>query len=1127
MPETSKKRHYRGHSSSESDDSPDRKRKKKRTEKDRKPEKDRKSRRSRSRSAEIKSSNSSNKDSRNGDVKVKKRSRSREKERSRERKRSRKDEKSSKNSSSSTDKVAQILSSGKSQEDIQKDLELEMQKRRDKVAKWRSTNKDASSATTSATAGAGTPTDAVKANGDDSAAAINQSWSLENDDDDANSDEGNNDTKKVDESARVNGVKQEAVTTEVKKEEPKEEEEEIDPLDEFMMEIDKAVKPKSSNSVTVKNSAVSNGSSRDSATNGDAIDPSKPSVKKMVVVKKTVVSAAALFSSSKSSASASGGALATASGSGSRGVATGMSKEVSEVEKKRGVLIEQGQDALEYSSEEEDKLTLGDLNAATDHKRLKLVQVDHSKIEYPPFNKNFYVEVPEIARMNKTEVAKYRENDLDGTKVKGANCPKPVKSWVQTGVSKAVLSVLKKNKYEAPTPIQAQALPVIMSGRDMLGIAQTGCGKTLAFLIPMFRHVLDQPFLEEGDGPIAVLMTPTRELALQTFKECKKFTKPLGIRVVCVYGGTGISEQIAELKVGCEIIVCTPGRMIDMLAANSGRVTNLRRCTYCVLDEADRMFDMGFEPQVMRIMDNMRPDRQTVMFSATFPRQMETLARRILDNPIEITVGGRSVVCPDVEQNVVIMDDEDIKFYKLLELLGLFSEMGSSLVFVERQEDADKLLKRLMDASYSCLALHGGLDQYDRDSVISDFRMGVCTLLIATSVAARGLDVRSLYLVVNYDCPSHYEDYVHRCGRTGRAGNKGVAYTFITTDQGRLAGDVLKAFQLSKVEVPQALQELWDEYVAEQKAQGKEVYRTGGFGGKGFKFDDTEREMDAERKKLQKISHGMGESDDEDDQIIESKIEQMFDTKKSVKTVEPSAEEKAALAEQYRLAEQAQKTLDAPVIFTGNQNIDNKMKQARELALKMLKNPQHASKFAAEMTNAIHRPPNAQSQQASKDKSFMDAANAFLRTGTFSTGSNSKSAAEQAAEKLNRKLNYQRTMDTSSSHQMEVDAHMMTKYEEELEINDFPATARFKVLSRETLTHLAEYSDCMITVKGQYYPPGHNPPEGERKLFLAIESIHERGVAICKAELVRIIKEELIRLQSSQGTRQQGRYKVV
>uniref|UniRef100_A0A0B7AYG2 Helicase ATP-binding domain-containing protein n=1 Tax=Arion vulgaris TaxID=1028688 RepID=A0A0B7AYG2_9EUPU len=147
-------------------------------------------------------------------------------------------------------------------------------------------------------------------------------------------------------------------------------------------------------------------------------------------------------------------------------------------------------------------------------------------------------------------------------------------------------------------------------------------------------------------------MIPTRELALQIASECKKFTKPHGLRAVCVYGGTGISEQIAELKRGCEIIVCTPGRMIDMLTANNGRVTNLRRVTYIVLDEADRMFDMGFEPQVMKIIDNVRPDRQTVMFSATFPRQMEALARRILTKPVEVQVGGRSVVCKEVSQQV-------------------------------------------------------------------------------------------------------------------------------------------------------------------------------------------------------------------------------------------------------------------------------------------------------------------------------------------------------------------------------------------------------------------------------------------------------------------------------------------
>jgi ATP-dependent RNA helicase DDX46/PRP5 len=200
--------------------------------------------------------------------------------------------------------------------------------------------------------------------------------------------------------------------------------------------------------------------------------------------------------------------------------------------------------------------------------------------------------------MTSEEVELYKE-ELEGIRVKGKNCPKPIKSWAQCGVSKKELDVLRKLGYDKPTPIQCQAIPAVMSGRDLIGIAKTGSGKTLAFLLPMFRHILDQPPLADGDGPIALIMTPTRELCMQIGKDSKKFTKSLGLSHVCVYGGTGISEQIAELKRGAEIIVCTPGRMIDMLAANNGRVTNLRRVTYVVLDEADRMFDMGFEPQVI------------------------------------------------------------------------------------------------------------------------------------------------------------------------------------------------------------------------------------------------------------------------------------------------------------------------------------------------------------------------------------------------------------------------------------------------------------------------------------------------------------------------------------------------
>ncbi len=450
-----------------------------------------------------------------------------------------------------------------------------------------------------------------------------------------------------------------------------------------------------------------------------------------------------------------------------------------------------------------------------------LVKVDHGAIEYIPVRKNFYIEIPELARMTPEEVEAYR-CELEGIRVKGKGCPKPIKTWAHAGLSKKEMEVLRKLGFEKPSPIQSQAIPAVMSGRDLIGIAKTGSGKTLAFLLPMFRHIMDQPPLEETDGPISVIMAPTRELCLQIGKDAKKFCKSLNLRVVCVYGGTGISEQIAELKRGAEVIVCTPGRMIDMLTANSGRVTNLRRVTYVVLDEADRMFDMGFEPQVMRIVDNVRPDRQTVMFSATFPRQMEALARRILHKPIEVQVGGRSVVCKEVEQHVIVLDEET-KFLKLLELLGIYSEKGSIIVFVDKQENADSLLKDLMKAGYSCMSLHGGIDQFDRDSTICDFKNGKVKLLVATSVAARGLDVKHLIVVVNYDCPNHYEDYVHRCGRTGRAGNKGWAYTFITPEQERYAGETIRALELSGAEVPPELTKIWDTYKSGQEAEGKKA----------------------------------------------------------------------------------------------------------------------------------------------------------------------------------------------------------------------------------------------------------------------------------------------------------------
>ncbi|KAJ4462725.1 putative DEAD-box ATP-dependent RNA helicase 42 [Paratrimastix pyriformis] len=476
-------------------------------------------------------------------------------------------------------------------------------------------------------------------------------------------------------------------------------------------------------------------------------------------------------------------------------------------------------------------------------KRKEMPVIDHSAMDYLPFRKNFLIEPPEVRAMTDAQVAVLRQ-ELEGIRIKGKDCPRPLKNWEMMGLNDRILYVLKeKLGFKQPTPIQAQAIPAIMAGRDVIASAKTGSGKTLAYVLPMLRHVLDQPRVELGEGPIALIIAPTRELAVQIYHDARKLAIACGLRVLCAYGGSGISEQIAELKRGAEVVVCTPGRMIDLLCANSGRVTNLKRASYVVLDEADRMFDMGFIPQVTRIMENVQPDRQTVL-SAT-PRQLEALARQILKRPLEIIVGGKSVVCSDVTQQVLMVDEQN-KFVRLLEILKEHHNRGQVIVFVAQQEKADGLFKQLVQAGYSCMPLHGGRDQADRDSTITDFKNGEINILVATSVAARGLDVKSLVLVVNYECPNHLEDYVHRVGRTGRAGNKGTAITFVTPEEEKYAPDLVRALQESKAAIPEDLKKMAEDFQA-KLSQNLAHAHSSGFGGKGFKFDETEAaQKDAE-----------------------------------------------------------------------------------------------------------------------------------------------------------------------------------------------------------------------------------------------------------------------------------------
>ncbi|CAH2036683.1 unnamed protein product [Thlaspi arvense] len=690
----------------------------------------------------------------------------------------------------------------------------------------------------------------------------------------------------------------------------------------------------------------------------------------------------------------------------------------------------------------------------------KLSLVDHSKIEYEPFRKNFYIEVKDISRMTEEEVTAYRK-ELE-LKVHGKDVPRPIRSWHQTGLTNKILDTMKKLKYETPMPIQTQALPIIMSGRDCIGVAKTGSGKTLGFVLPMLRHIKDQPPVEAGEGPIGLVMAPTRELVQQIHSDIKKFSKALGIRCVPVYGGSGVAQQISDLKRGTEIVVCTPGRMIDILCTSGGKITNLRRVTFLVMDEADRMFDMGFEPQITRIIQNIRPDRQTVLFSATFPRQVETLARKVLNKPIEIQVGGRSVVNKDITQLVEVRPENE-RFFRLLELLGEWYEKGKMLIFVQSQEKCDALFRDLIKRSYPCLSLHGGKDQTDRESTISDFKSNVCNLLIATSIAARGLDVKDLELVVNYDAPNHYEDYVHRVGRTGRAGRKGCAVTFISEDDAKYAPDLVKALELSEQPVPDDVKAIADGFMAKVK-QGIEQAHGTGYGGSGFKFNEEEEEVRKAAKKAQAKEYGFEEdkSDSEDENDVVRKA-----------GGDISQQATLAVAQIAAIAAAAAKA-NAPVIAP---------------------------------VTANHLPTN------SVGLAVVPGVLPVAVPGVIDGAG--RAAAMVAAINLQHNLA-----------KIQADA-MPEHYEAELEINDFPQNARWKVTHKDTLGPISDWTGAAITTRGQFYPPGRIAGPGERKLYLFIEGPTEKSVKQAKGELKRVLEDITNQALSLPGGAQPGRYSVL
>ncbi|KAM6905377.1 putative ATP-dependent RNA helicase DDX17 [Xenentodon cancila] len=427
--------------------------------------------------------------------------------------------------------------------------------------------------------------------------------------------------------------------------------------------------------------------------------------------------------------------------------------------------------------------------------------------ELPKFEKNFYTEHPEVQRMSQYDMEEYRRKKE--ITVRGSGCPKPVTNFHQAHFPQYVMDVLMQQNFKEPTAIQSQGFPLALSGRDMVGIAQTGSGKTLAYLLPAIVHINHQPYLERGDGPICLVLAPTRELAQQVQQVAYDYGKSSRIKSTCVYGGAPKGPQIRDLERGVEICIATPGRLIDFLEAGK---TNLRRCTYLVLDEADRMLDMGFEPQIRKIVDQIRPDRQTLMWSATWPKEVRQLAEDFLKDYVQINVGALELSANHNILQIVDVCMENEKDQKLIQLMEeiMAEKENKTIIFVETKKRCDDLTRRMRRDGWPAMCIHGDKSQPERDWVLSEFRSGKAPILIATDVASRGLDVEDVKFVINYDYPNSSEDYIHRIGRTARSTNKGTAYTFFTPGNLRQARELIRVLEEARQAINPKLLQLVD-----------------------------------------------------------------------------------------------------------------------------------------------------------------------------------------------------------------------------------------------------------------------------------------------------------------------------
>ncbi|MBW7471633.1 DEAD/DEAH box helicase [Marinobacter sp. F4218] len=358
-------------------------------------------------------------------------------------------------------------------------------------------------------------------------------------------------------------------------------------------------------------------------------------------------------------------------------------------------------------------------------------------------------------------------------------------SFSSLGLSEQLVRATSDQGYDTPSPIQAQAIPAVLSGKDVMAAAQTGTGKTAGFTLPLLQRLGEKP--RTGKGPRALILAPTRELAAQVHDSVNLYSKYIPTKAAVVFGGVKINPQMMKLRKGLDVLVATPGRLMDLYQQNAVRFDEVE---ILVLDEADRMLDMGFIRDIRKILALLPAKRQNLLFSATFSNEIRTLAQGLLDNPVQVEVAARNTTAEKVKQSVYPVDQSQKT--ALLSKLVRDNDWEQVLVFTRTKHGANRLTQKLERDGITAAAIHGNKSQGARTRALSEFKQGDIRVLVATDIAARGLDIKQLPQVVNFELPNVPEDYVHRIGRTGRAGESGHALSLVSADEGKLLAGIEK-----------------------------------------------------------------------------------------------------------------------------------------------------------------------------------------------------------------------------------------------------------------------------------------------------------------------------------------------